>query len=108
MNDILNQFASEQAAVLDQKVRSAFKEHFGFPIDDVTTTEKRWFLSYPDGRLEPLNDYGSGAIRRCDNSRVTTNIVTETGVTTKSIVTRLSHGLSQPEGGQGQAIKCIL
>lgn len=74
----------------------------------VTTTEKRWFLSYPDGRLEPLNDYGSGVIRRCDNSRVTTNIVTETGVTTKSIVTRLSHGLSQPEGGQGQVIKCVL
>ena len=39
MNDILNQFASEQAAVLDQKVRSAFKEHFGFPIDDVKDTE---------------------------------------------------------------------
>lgn len=39
MNDILNKFASEQAAVLDQKVRSAFKEHFGFPIDDVKDTE---------------------------------------------------------------------
>lgn len=74
----------------------------------VTSTEKRWLLSYPDGRLEPLNHHGSEVIRRCDNTRVTTNIVTKTGVTTKSIVTGLSHGLSQPEGGQGQAVKCVL
>lgn len=39
MNDILNKFVAEQAAVLDQKVRSAFREHFGFPIDEVEDTE---------------------------------------------------------------------
>ena len=39
MNDILNQFVSEQAAVLDQKVRSAFREHFGFPLEEVEDTE---------------------------------------------------------------------
>lgn len=39
MNDILNKFVSEQAAVLGQKVRSAFKELFGFPIDDAKDTE---------------------------------------------------------------------
>lgn len=39
MNDILNKFVAEQSAVLDQKVRSAFREHFGFPIDEVEDTE---------------------------------------------------------------------
>ena len=39
MNDILNQFVKEQTAVLDQKVRSAFQEHFGFPIEQVKDTE---------------------------------------------------------------------
>ena len=39
MNNVINKFVSEQAAVLDQKIRSAFKEHFGFPIDDVKDTE---------------------------------------------------------------------
>ena len=39
MNDILNKFIAEQTAVLDQKVRSAFRDHFGFPIDEVEDTE---------------------------------------------------------------------
>ena len=39
MNDILNKFVAEQSAVLDQKVRSAFREHFGFPLEEVEDTE---------------------------------------------------------------------
>ena len=39
MNDILNKFIAEQTAVLDQKVRSAFRDHFGFPLEEVEDTE---------------------------------------------------------------------
>lgn len=39
MNDILNQFVKEQTAVLEQRVRAAFRDHFGFPLEEVEDTE---------------------------------------------------------------------
>ena len=39
MNDILNQFVKEQKIVLEQKVRAAFRDHFGFPLEEVEDTE---------------------------------------------------------------------
>lgn len=70
--------------------------------------ENRWWLQFSDLSVEALNRHPAAELRRCDNSRVTTNIVTKSGVTTKPIVTGLSHGLSQPEGGQNQSVKVVL
>lgn len=70
--------------------------------------ENRWWLQFSDLSVEALNRHPAAEFRRCDNSRVTTNIVTKSGVTTKPIVTGLSHGLSQPEGGKNQSVKVVL
>lgn len=70
--------------------------------------QEQWWLMFSDLSVKALNKYPASELRRCDNSRVTTNIVTKSGVTTKPIVTGLSHGLSQPEGGQNQDDRCVL
>ena len=71
----------------------------------------QWRLRYEQGS-EPLNRYGKGDIRRCDNSPVTTvtkkNIVTPGIVTTAPIVTPLSQPLSQTQEPQDKVVKGVL